>query len=354
MTANSTRDVQIECRDLWKIFGRQADRAFASLQSEQIGKEEAKKRFDCVIGVADCSLEIRRGETFCIMGLSGSGKSTLLRHINRLIEPTAGQVMINGEDISCFGRKQLMQLRSKTIGMVFQHMALWPHRNIRDNVAYGLEVRGVGTAERHETARRVLRQVQLDGWEQHYPDELSGGMQQRVGLARALAADPEILLMDEPFSALDPLIRTELQGQFLELSAVMNKTTLFVTHDLQEAIRMGTRVAIMKDGIVVQVGTPDEILINPADDYVRSFVKGISPLFYLTAEAIMEPVADSGDAGKTKCATLATRVRPDTGLKQLIAANLKDDQLIAVDDGTGTIGTIGRETLLSAIKDRLD
>lgn len=353
MTADKSRDIQIECRNLWKVFGNPPDHAFDALKSGKMSKAEAKEQFDCVVGIANCSLEIRRGETFCIMGLSGSGKSTLLRHVNRLIEPTAGQVIINGEDISLFGRKELMQLRSKTIGMVFQHMALWPHRNIRDNVAYGLEVRGVSVAQRHETAARVLQQVQLEGWDQHYPDELSGGMQQRVGLARALAADPDILLMDEPFSALDPLIKTELQDQFLELSTTMNKTTLFVTHDLQEAIRMGTRIAIMKDGIIVQVGTPEEILINPSDDYVRRFVKGISPLSYLTAEAIMEPITHASDAKPAKNST-GIRVRPDTGIKQLIAANLDSGQSIIVDDGSGAVGTITRQALLSAIKDRLD
>lgn len=354
MMADNNSDAQIECRGLWKIFGDKANHAIDVLRSGQISKDEAKERYDCVIGVADCSLKIRRGEIFCIMGLSGSGKSTLLRHINRLIEPTAGQVIINGQDISRLDRKELLQLRSKTIGMVFQHMALWPHRNIRDNVAYGLEVRGVGAAKRHETAGRVLEQVQLNGWDQHYPDELSGGMQQRVGLARALAADPDILLMDEPFSALDPLIRAELQTQFLELSAAIGKTTLFVTHDLQEAIRMGTRVAIMKDGVVVQIGTPNEILVNPADDYVRSFVKGVSPLRYLTAEAIMEPIAQSSQVKIAKQSKTKNCVRPDAGLEELIAANLKDGQSVVVDDGSGAVGTITTQGLLSAIKDRLD
>ncbi len=354
ISPEKNENTQIKCKGLWKIFGENANHAIEAIRSQGIAKAEAQQRFGCVIGVAECSLEIKHGETFCIMGLSGSGKSTLLRHINRLIEPTAGQVFINDTDISTLGIKELMQLRSKTIGMVFQHMALWPHRNIRDNVAYGLEVRGISTKMRHKAVTKALEQVHLDGWEHHYPDELSGGMQQRVGLARAMAADPDILLMDEPFSALDPLIRTELQTQFLELSATMNKTTLFVTHDLEEAIRMGDRVAIMKDGVIVQVGTPEEILINPSDDYVRSFVKGISPLRYLKAEAIMEPIAASMNRKISNKFDPGSCVRPDVGLKELISANLNAGKSVTVHDGNSPVGTITREVLLQAIMERLD
>ncbi|MEN8142437.1 MAG: glycine betaine/L-proline ABC transporter ATP-binding protein, partial [Thermodesulfobacteriota bacterium] len=280
----------IECKNLWKIYGEAADKSLSAIKSEGLSKQEVKDRFGCVIGVAGASFKVSRGEIFCVMGLSGSGKSTLLRHINRLIEPTAGQVFINGSDINRLDDSSLRRLRAEKIGMVFQNMALFPHRTIESNVAYGLEVRKVDKAQRNQAARRALALVQLDGWESHYPDELSGGMQQRVGLARALAADPEILLMDEPFSALDPLIRRELQDEFLNLSARLKKTTIFITHDLDEAIRLGNTIAIMKDGLLVQIGTPEDIITKPADDYVTKFVSGISKLHLVHAHTVMYPL----------------------------------------------------------------
>ena len=346
---SDTAACQIECDGLWKVFGSNADAALSAIRAENLSKDEAQQRFDCVIGVSDASLRVQKGEIFCIMGLSGSGKSTLLRHINRLIEPTAGRVMIDGKDISRLDRKGLARLRSETIGMVFQHMALWPHRSIRDNVAYGLEVRGVDRKHRNEAAERVLAQVKLSGWENHYPDELSGGMQQRVGLARALAADPDILLMDEPFSALDPLIRTELQDQFLELSTAVHKTTLFITHDLEEAIRLGHRVAIMKDGVIVQVGTPEDILTNPADDYVESFVKGISRLRFITAGRVMIAQDRVGNLDPLELPA----VHPDAGLRELIDSVNATGGPIAVRDGDQPVGIVTPHSLLDAIKGRL-
>lgn len=288
-------DYHIECDDVWKIFGPDEHRALSDIRSKALEKDETKYKLGHVVGVAGVSLKIRRGELFCIMGLSGSGKSTLLRHINRLIVPTAGRILVDGEDTSRMDGKALSLLRSKSIGMVFQHMALWPHRSIRDNVAYGLEIQGVEKSKRRAIADEMLAMVKLDGWADHYPDELSGGMQQRVGIARALASSPEILLMDEPFSALDPLIRRDLQTQFLDLSKKLNKTTLFVTHDLEEAVRLGDRIAIMKDGVIVQVGTREEIILNPATDYVAEFVRPISRNHVLTASAVMQPlgVADN-------------------------------------------------------------
>ena len=285
-------EAAIACEALWKIFGRRADEAMEAVRSEGISKEEVRARFDCVVGVRDASFTVRTGEIFCIMGLSGSGKSTLIRHVNRLIEPTSGRVVIEGRDVGALGAKELRQLRAEKIGMVFQNMALMPHRTVRDNVSYGLEVRGVGRAERVATAEKALETVELAGWGKSYPDELSGGMQQRVGLARALAADPRILLMDEPFSALDPLIRRQLQDQFMVLASSMRKTTLFITHDLDEAIRIGDRIAVMKDGVLVQIGTPEDIVMRPADAYVADFVAGISKLHLITARRIMEPWAE--------------------------------------------------------------
>jgi glycine betaine/proline transport system ATP-binding protein len=229
-----------------------------------------------VLGIADASFAVMRGEVFCIMGLSGSGKSTLLRHINRLVEPTAGRIRVLGQDVLALDSRALRRLRAERVGMVFQHMALLPHRTVRDNVAYPLEVRGEALSHRWAVSSEKLQLVGLSGYEERFPRELSGGMQQRVGLARALASDPEVLLMDEPFSSLDPLIRRDLQDQFVALSRQLGKTTLFVTHDMEEAIRIGSRVAIMKDGRVVQIGTPAEIVTQPVDDYVRSFVQGIA------------------------------------------------------------------------------
>ncbi|SDP68533.1 quaternary amine ABC transporter ATP-binding protein [Desulforhopalus singaporensis] len=277
----------IECRNLWKIYGDRGAEAMEAIKKENIGKEEVLERFGGGVGVVDASFSVGEGEIFCIMGLSGSGKSTLVRHVNRLIDPTAGTVFIEGNDITAMNRAELRRTRAEKIGMVFQNMALLPHKSVRQNVAFSLELRGVDRKERNRIAERALEIVKLEKWGASYPDELSGGMQQRVGLARALAADPHILLMDEPFSALDPLIRRQLQDQFLELSVKMKKTTLFITHDLDEAIRIGHRIAIMKDGVLVQIGTPEDIVTKPADKYVADFVAGISRLHLVYAHTVM-------------------------------------------------------------------
>lgn len=339
----------IECRQLWRVFGANGERALAEIRSQALGKKETEERFGCVVAVAGVSFTVEKGEIFCIMGLSGSGKSTLLRHINRLIEPSAGTVLIDGIDIASLGPKQLEVLRSKTIGMVFQHMALWPHRTVRDNVSFGLEVRGVDKRTRYDAADRALEQVKLEGWETRYPDELSGGMQQRVGLARALAADPEILLMDEPFSALDPLIRKELQGQFLELAARVRKTTVFVTHDLEEAVRLGNRIAIMKGGALVQVGTPEEILLSPKGDYVEAFVQGMSKLPLLTAEHVMQPLCSETHALVGNAAT-AVRVGPGTGFRKLVELATASERPLLVCSVGRPVGVISRECLFRAVQ----
>ena len=288
--SSNHNDAVIECRHLWKIFGDHSADAMRAIQNEGLSKNEIRDKYRCVVGVQDASFTVGEGEVFCIMGLSGSGKSTLIRHINLLIEPTYGEVFIEGQDISQLGTVELRALRSTKIGMVFQNMALMPHRTVRDNVAFALEVRGIDRDVRYQTADQAIETVELQGWNDRYPDELSGGMQQRVGLARAIAADPHILLMDEPFSALDPLIRRQLQDQFLTLSAEMKKTTLFITHDLDEAIRIGHRIAIMKDGALVQIGTPEEIVTDPVDDYVADFVAGISKLQLVTAQKVMQSI----------------------------------------------------------------
>ena len=277
----------IRLDSVWKIFGGRAQEAMAAIQRDNLSKAEVLEEFQCVVGVADCSFSIEKGEIFCVMGLSGSGKSTMVRHLNRLIEPTSGSLSVLGRDMLGLSAEALREMRANHIGMVFQHMALLPHRTVRDNVAFPLQVRGEPKSHRWQVSQRCLNLVNLDGYEDRFPRELSGGMQQRVGLARALASDPEVLLMDEPFSALDPLIRRQLQDQFMALSAEMQKTTVFITHDLDEAIRIGTRIAIMKDGRIVQVGTPEDIVTKPADDYVKDFVEGISRLKLVFAHSIM-------------------------------------------------------------------
>ena len=259
---------------VFKVFGDQPEQAL-TLAREGLSKSEILARTGQSIGVFDASFDIQAGEIFVIMGLSGSGKSTLVRLLNRLIEPTAGRIVIDGDDINGHSDAKLRALRRKDISMVFQSFALMPHMTVRDNTAFGLELAGVGKPARLEQADLALEQVGLAGWGDSYPDELSGGMQQRVGLARALASDPSVLLMDEAFSALDPIIRTEMQSELLRLQQVQRRTIVFISHDLDEAMRIGDRIAIMKDGYVVQVGTPEEILRNPADDYVRSFVRGV-------------------------------------------------------------------------------
>ena len=333
----------IRCRHLWKIFGAKATQALAAVRSRGLDKQQVLAEFKCVIGVADASFDVRAGEIFCIMGLSGSGKSTLIRHINRLIEPTDGDIFIEDKNINKLSVSALRQWRSRKIGMVFQNIALLPHRTARENVALALELRQTEKKAQIDSAQRALESVNLSGWEEAYPDELSGGMQQRVGLARALAADPDILLMDEPFSALDPLIRRQLQDQFLELSQRMKKTTVFITHDLDEAIRIGGRIAIMKDGVLVQIGTPEEIVTAPADDYVADFVAGISNLHLVTAGRIMEPVQETL-AEDAPCAPLSAY------LDALIDLSLTSDHPITIKSDGRTVGMVTKKALLRGIQ----
>ena len=266
--------VKISCQNLWKIFGPDPQRAL-TLIKDGMTKEEVLEQTGHVIAIRDISFDVKEGEVFVIMGLSGSGKSTLIRCLNRLIEPTKGQILVDGVDLATMNETELRVARRHKLCMVFQQFALFPHRSVIDNVAYGLEVQGMDKEERHERALGVLDMVGLNGWEYSYPDELSGGMQQRVGLARALAVDPEILLMDEPFSALDPLIRRQLQDEFINLMETVHKTIVFITHDLNEALKLGERVAIMKDGQFVQLGNPEDIVAGPADEYVTEFVRDV-------------------------------------------------------------------------------
>lgn len=262
----------IELRQVTKVFGRRPERALALLD-KGASKAQILEQTQCVVGVAEVSLTIEAGEVFVIMGLSGSGKSTLVRHLNRLIDPSRGEIIVQGENVLSYGPGRLRDLRRQQISMVFQGFGLLPHKNVLDNVAYGLRVRGESGAASHQRAHHWIEQVGLTGYAEHWPEQLSGGMRQRVGLARALASDTPILLLDEAFSALDPLIRADLQEQLRELQARLHKTIVFITHDLDEALRLGDRIAILRDGRLVQVGTPEHILRHPADDYVSRFVQ---------------------------------------------------------------------------------
>lgn len=275
----------LEVNHLYKVFGESPNEAFPLLE-KGLNKDQIFEKTGLTVGVKDVSLSINEGEIFVIMGLSGSGKSTLVRLLNRLIEPTRGEVRLKGDDIAQMSDEQLRAVRRKNIAMVFQNFALMPHMTVIENAAFGLELAGIDEATRHQTAKEALERVGLDAYIDSYPDELSGGMKQRVGLARALANDPDILLMDEAFSALDPLIRTEMQDELIRLQNDDQRTIVFISHDLDEAMRIGDRIAIMQDGIVVQVGSPDEILHNPANDYVESFFKGVNVASVFSAKDI--------------------------------------------------------------------
>ena len=342
-------EAAIQIQNIWKIFGNTSKEALDAIQNKKISKQEALEKYNSVIGVSDVSFDVKTGEIFCVMGLSGSGKSTLVRHINRLLEPTSGKILINNQDVMQFNKENLQDLRNKKIGMVFQNFALMPHRSVLDNIAMPLEIRGISKNDRLDAANKILNIVELQGWGNKYAHELSGGMQQRVGLARALAADPEFLLMDEPFSALDPLIRRQLQTEFIKLSKQMKKTTVFITHDLDEAVRVGHRIAIMRDGMVVQIGTPEEIVINPADEYVADFVKGISRLKVVQAKTIMQSIKDY----ESKFGSLEKdieQVNENDLLSKLIETSIsKDKPIIVSNKNSQNIGVITQSDLLRAV-----
>lgn len=304
---------KIRVNNLTKIFGSKPDKALKLLQ-EGCSKQQILRDTGLTVGVNQASFEVNSGEIFVIMGLSGSGKSTLVRLLNRLIEPTCGSIEIDGENVVTMSKEQLREVRRKKLSMVFQRFALFPHRTVLENVAYGLEIQGLPKEERLTKAKQALELVGLAGWENSMPDQLSGGMQQRVGLARALANDPDVLLMDEAFSALDPLIRKDMQDELLELQSSMHKTIIFITHDLDEALKLGDRIALMKDGKIVQIGTPEEILTNPADEYVEKFVEDVDMSKVLHAEHIMKrPETITLDKGPR----VALQLMRDSGVSSL-------------------------------------
>ncbi|EFL89260.1 glycine betaine transport ATP-binding protein opuAA [Ahrensia sp. R2A130] len=349
MQADQTAPV-VEVSKVWKIFGANADIAMKAVKEEGIGKAEVLERYGAVVGVADVSLSVNRGEIFCVMGLSGSGKSTLVRHFNRLLDPTSGTISIEGTDVTSLAPAPLREFRNRKIGMVFQNFALLPHRSVLDNVAMPLEIRQLNKNDRMRRAREILDIVDLGAWGNKFAHELSGGMQQRVGLARALAADPDVLLMDEPFSALDPLIRRQLQDEFIRLSKILKKTTIFITHDLDEAVRVGDRIAIMRDGRVVQIGTAEEVVMNPADDYVAEFVAGISRLKVVRAHAVMRPVAQH-EAEVGPVPADAPQVAESEALSKIIHMAIADDAPIVVMDEGQSVGIITRRDILQVVID---
>ena len=326
---------------VFKVFGDKPQEAL-ELARQGCSKKDILARTGQSIAVFDATFEIQAGEVFVIMGLSGSGKSTLVRLLNRLIEPTAGRIVIDGTDINDHSDAKLRALRRKDISMVFQSFALMPHMTVRENTAFGLELSGTSKKERLEVADQALARVGLAGWGASYPDELSGGMQQRVGLARALAADPSILLMDEAFSALDPIIRTEMQSELLRLQKEQRRTIVFISHDLDEAMRIGDRIAIMKDGQVVQVGTPDDILRNPANDYVRSFVRGVDAASVFKAVDIAR-----------KSLTVVSE-HPERGARAALKKMEDQDRDFAyvVDPDKRYLGTVSADTLRAALEGR--
>ncbi|SFG48010.1 glycine betaine/proline transport system ATP-binding protein [Halobacillus alkaliphilus] len=347
----------IQVENLSKIFGKQAKKATKYLD-EGLSKEEILEKTGNTVGVNRASFNVEEGEIFVIMGLSGSGKSTLVRLVNRLIEPTEGSVYIDGQDLAKMDSKSLREVRREKLSMVFQRFALFPHRTILENAEFGLEVQGIDKEERQKKARESLEMVGLGGYINQFPSQLSGGMQQRVGLARALANDPEILLMDEAFSALDPLIRKEMQDELLELQESMQKTILFITHDLDEALRIGDRIALMKDGKIVQIGTPEEILVNPANDYVEKFVEDVDRSKVLTAEHIMKR-PETVDIEKHGPRTALERMRKE-GLSSIYVTDAKrklhgyvmaDDVAEAVKNDKKDLKDIMRTDILKVEKD---
>ncbi len=325
----------LACHGVTKIFGSDVAAA-QSLMAQAASRQDIQERTGCLVAVRDATFSVRQGETFVVMGLSGSGKSTLIRCLSRLIEPTSGTVGIHGAPISEMDGHTLRELRRRSLSMVFQHFGLFPHRKVIDNVAFGLEIRGTPRADRYERALGVLSMVGLSGWADHFPQQLSGGMQQRVGLARALCVEPEILFFDEPFSALDPLIRREMQDELLALQQTMRRTLVFITHDFHEALKLGDRIAIMKDGEFVQVGTPEQIVSAPADDYVREFTEDAPKTRVITVGSVLRPLDGAAPHGEP--------VRLDAVLDEVLPRLLAHpDELCVIDDQGRPAGIVDRE-----------
>jgi glycine betaine/proline transport system ATP-binding protein len=340
--ANATDgDSALRVEGLWKIFGDQADKIIGTGDAH-LSRKDLQEKTGCVMAVKDVSFDVAPGEVFVVMGLSGSGKSTLVRMLTRLIEPTAGSVHLGDDEITAADERALREIRRKRVGMVFQHFGLLPHRQVIDNIGFGLEVRGDDRAERRQRAQDMVDLVGLSGYERSYPDQLSGGMQQRVGLARALAADPDVLLFDEPFSALDPLIRRDMQNEVIRLHHEVGKTMVFITHDLAEALKLGDRILIMRDGEVVQVGRPDEVVGAPADDYVKDFVSDVPKSHVLTLRWVMrDPRPGEGEG--------APSLSADTIVREAARAVLEADGPVRVVEGDRVVGIVDDEDILRVV-----
>ncbi|MEI7540321.1 MAG: betaine/proline/choline family ABC transporter ATP-binding protein [Actinomycetes bacterium] len=331
----------ISVKNLWKVFGANADKVVGSPLAD-LSRSELRAQTGNTIAVRDVSFDVAPGEVFVVMGLSGSGKSTLVRCMTRLIEPTQGSLTLEGEDVLKANNARLRELRKTRFSMVFQHFGLLPHRNVIDNIAYSLEINGVNKADRHKRAEEVIELVGLQGYSRAYPEQLSGGMQQRVGLARALAVDPQVLFLDEPFSALDPLIRRDMQQEVIRLHRELGKTMVFITHDLSEAVKVGDRIAIMRDGAVVQIGTPEDLVANPADEYVANFVRDIAKSHVLTLAHLARPAtADE--------ATDGPELPSSTIIREAAQVILQTHKPVRVNDNGKFLGVVSSEDVLRLI-----
>jgi glycine betaine/proline transport system ATP-binding protein len=335
----------IRAEGVWKIFGRHADRVIGTPDAD-LPRAELRAKHGCVAAVRDVSFEVWPREVFVVMGLSGSGKSTLVRTLIRLIEPTAGKIAIAGQDVTAAGTQELRAMRRHTSSMVFQHFGLLAHRRVVDNVAFGLEIQGVPKAQRLARAEEVLRLVGLEDSGNQFPDQLSGGMQQRVGLARAFAVDPKVMLYDEPFSALDPLIRRDMQDEVIRLQHETGKTMVFITHDLPEALRLGDRIAIMRDGAIVQLGTPEELVGSPADEYVANFVRDIPRSHVLTLRWIMRDARPGEEDGP--------KLDVRTTVRNAIPAIVASERPVCAVEGDKIVGVVDNDAVLAAIAGESD
>ena len=349
-TARPTRDAgegtpTLDVRGLWKVFGP-AEHKVIGTPDADLSRDELRRKTGSTIGLRDVSFQVWPGEVFVVMGLSGSGKSTLVRCMTRLIEPTAGEIRLDGDDIVKADPERLRELRRRRFSMVFQHFGLLPHRRVIDNVAFGLEIRGDGRDAREQRAREMIDLVGLSGLADSYPDQLSGGMQQRVGLARALASDPEVMFFDEPFSALDPLIRRDMQNEVLRLHHEVGKTMVFITHDLAEALKLGDHIVIMRDGAVVQAGRPEEVVGAPADDYVADFVSDVPKSHVLTLRWIMRPVEDDDP-------TDGPEFPPTAVIRTCLEAAAATDKPIRVIEDGQLLGVVDRSRILAAVADTM-
>ncbi|MEZ2389388.1 glycine betaine/L-proline ABC transporter ATP-binding protein [bacterium RCC_150] len=333
----------ISVRNLWKVFGPGGEKIPKDARLSGLSAAELLEQTGCNAAVRDMNFDVAKGEVFVVMGLSGSGKSTLIRCLTRLIEPTSGRVLVDGKDVLEAGTGELRELRRRKMSMVFQHFGLLPHRTVLDNVSYGLQIRGAGKAQRYAKSREIIELVGLKGYEQHFPDQLSGGMQQRVGLGRALAGDPDTILFDEPFSALDPLIRRDMQAEVIRLHKEMGKTMVFVTHDLSEALKLGDRILIMRNGEMVQCGTGDDLVGSPADQYIADFVSEVPRADVLTLKWITSPVALStpGDAPVLGAGTV---------IRDAIPTVMNSSSPVLVEDAGKITGQIDRDSILSVIR----